>query len=272
MGHEVVQARVYLYGVFRGLEELVHLDEEARRISHGERQAVEFVVPNVGRATLVFSDQGCRFVPGASTDGVPDGGSSAARLPSTGDLPRVRPTIRARFTSPCHFMRMVKDGAAPIPTRGFTRLRFLTGTFTRLTDRLTHFVDLDDDDNRDEAETAAFVSAYIAFHALSEVGNFDPEVKDSARAIPDGVLQVEVPDRFALHLEAHAGRLTTYAGAHPHPRCVLWFRDPTSLAEVLHGTLHTYAGIGEGRLGMRGFIPMIDNLNPILGRIGRYLA
>ena len=55
-------------------------------------------------------------------------------------------------------------------------------------------------------------------------------------------------------------------------RAILEFSSLDSAHKVLNGQLDTFTGLGNGEMSMRGFIPMLDNMNPILDLVPVYLS
>lgn len=251
---EEVMARINLFGVLRSLQELVAQDAESRALMEGTDLTVEFVVRGSFRGALKFSGGNCEFIEGR-----------AARV-----------DIRLFFFSPAHLNRMVDGKASPIPLKGLTKIGFLTGPFTKLTDRLSHFL-RPEDGARDDPDFHAIntrLTAFVAFHAVSEVGNWDDLGRVSASRVPDGVLQVKVEQEGgpAMALIASGGKLSTRVGIHPESNCLMWFRDLQALSELLNGELESFSIFGQGRAGIRGFVPMADKLNPILALLPGYLS
>ena len=255
-----VKARVNLYGLFKALELLAQVDKEAAAAIAGRRLAIEFRVRGVGRARLHLNDGQVRLQPPCGRES--DGG----RMDGGAD-------IILWFKGPEHFNAMIDGRGQPIPLKGFGHLKFLTGPFQVFMGRLAHYLlptpELLQDPEFFAANTR--MTAYVAFHALSEIANYDEEGMHSAHYIPDGILQVEVVDDIALYMVCQGGRLATYPGRHESPRCVLWFADIAALNDLLTGRVHTFDAVALGRMGMNGFVPMIDYLNPVLGRLPAYL-
>jgi len=255
---QAVKARVHLYGLFKVLELLPEYDTEAAALISDTRVTVEFRVSGVGRARLCIDH-------GRVTHQVPD--------PATGSFQGGSAQVVLWFPNAAHLNGMIAGTKQPIPIRGFTRLGFLSGPFTKFMGSLEKWLMPTDEALRDPAFFAANtrMTAYLAFHALSEIANYDQLAKVSARAIPDGVIQLEVINDIGLYLTCAGGHLTTSVGRHQSPRCVLWFADLQALNDLLTGRVHTYDLVALGSMGMRGFVPMIDHLNPILGLIAGYL-
>lgn len=260
MKDEGVLARVNLYGLFKALELLPTLDSVAAKTIEGRKLSIEFRIRNVGRARLHLDNGTVRLE-------IPKN-----RLTGRGFSGK-NPEAILWFTSSAHFNGMVEGKKQPIPLKGLGHLKFLSGAFGEFTGRLEHFLRPTEEQLQDPDFFAANtrLTAWVAFHALSEIGNTDELANKSARYIPDGVIQLKVLDDLGLYVKATGGRLSTGVGDHQTPRCVLWFRDLKTLNDLLTGRLNTYTGIGLARMGMKGFIPMIDFFNPILGRIPAYL-
>jgi len=116
------------------------------------------------------------------------------------------------------------------------------------------------------------MTAYTAFFALAEIGNFDRKGQISAHHMPDGVLQVKVEDGLGVQVHVKDGYLSCVKGHHSDPRAILSFKNLKAAHEVLNGRLDTFTGLGNGEMAMRGFIPMLDNMNPLLDMIPLYLS
>ena len=251
---EEVMARINLFGVLRSLQELVALDAESRALVEGVDLTVEFVVRRAFRGALKFTGGACEFIEGPAND----------------------VDIRLFFLSPAHLNRMVDGEAKPIPLKGLLKIGFLTGPFTKLTDRLSHFLRPEDGALEDPVFHAinTRLTAFLVFHAVSEVGNWDELGRASASQVPDGVLQVRVEQAGgpAMAITAAGGMLSTSVGTHPEYRSLMWFRDLEALAQLLNGDLEAYTIFAQGRAGIRGYVPMADKLNPILALLPGYLS
>lgn len=252
--HEEVMARINLFGVLRSLQELVAQDAASRDLVKDTSLTLEFVVRGRFSGALKFHEGTCEFIEGRAG----------------------KVDIRLFFTSPAHLNLMMDGKAKPIPLRGLFKIGFLTGAFTKLTDRLSHFLRPADGAMEDPDFFAinTRLSAFVAFHALSEVGNWDDLGRASASDMPDGVLQVQVEEEGgpALAIEATGGRLSTSVGIRPGYRCLMWFKDLKALSQILSGELDAYTVFAQNRAGIRGYVPMADKLNPILRLLPGYLA
>ena len=103
-------AFINLYGVLGTLEELCTLDGRAREILGEKRMAVGFQVSNGPCATLTFDHGACALSEG--TD---------------------RCDIKLPFSTPEKFNGMIDGTVTPFPSKGLTKVRFLTKEFIALT-------------------------------------------------------------------------------------------------------------------------------------------
>ncbi len=249
-------ASVNLHAVLRVLEDLVERDLVAADLIRAARTRVTFVVPGLPKLSLTF------------TDGVCTASASPTRLPPDHD------DIVLAFTSPSHFSKLMDGTGTPIPLKGLRRIGFLKGEFTALTDRLESVLRPTPEALADPefARLSTTLTAYVAFFALAQIGNLDPLGKANAARIADGTINVEIIDGPAVSIEASGGHLTVRKGAAEHARAVMTFDSLDSAGGVLTGTLDSYAALGDGRLAIRGYVPMLDNMNKLLVLVARYLA
>lgn len=186
----------------------------------------------------------------------------------------VKTRINLYFPNALTFNGMVDGTKNPIPTRGLTKIRFMTKTFKSLTDRLTYYLKPTEESLKDQETrySSIMLTCYTVFYALSEIGNTDPQGIACRDRMEDGVIQVSVPGELEIHIIKENGRLRTEKGRHASPKAFMEFSDLETIEGILRGTLDSFAAIGSGKLRIKGRIPMIDNLNKILFLVARYLS
>lgn len=250
MSKETVMSYINVFAVLKNMEELVRVDSISKELIKKQNIAIQFTVSNGPKAVLEFREGEVQLKRG--------GGKA---------------DIKLFFTSPGHFNKMMDGKANPIPYKGLMKISFLTGTFTKLADRLEFYLRPDEEKLRDgdyfKANTE--MTAYAAFFALSEIGNRDERASHSCRAIPDGKILVKVENGPAVTIIKNKGTLRTEKGVPSDPRCILSFSSLESAHQVLNSKLDTYTALATGQMAMRGFIPMIENMNPILDQVAEYL-
>ena len=254
MTDEKALAYVNLYGVLAALENLWELDQEARRCTAGLKRPVAlcFAVRGGPCATLHFSAGGCRFVPGEQGC-----------------------THKMSFSSPAAFNAMINGGKPGWPVkRPLSTLVFLSGPFTRLTNRLQAVLRPSDQALADRAlfEENTLLTLYVAAGAISALANHDPIARLSAAATADGRVRLGVAGRAAVTIEVRDHRFTTVKAALEQPRAIMEFADLDLAHSLFQGTASTINELCAGRIRIAGLASMIDNINRILGRVSVYLA
>ena len=263
-----VSAYINLYAVLGTLPLLCELVPEARDILAGGPTAPRTGVSQPARSALTPT---CiRFV-------VPGGPRDDYTFTPTG-VHRGRalgvPLVILAFTSVTHFNRVIDGTAQPIPLGTPHRLRFLTGVFSPLTDLLARYLKPNSEDLADPEFQAVStrLTLHVAAAAIAQVANEDRSGRFSAHHIPDGDVALEVTGAVAYHLRFRDHRATFVAEAASSPRGILTFSDLDVAGGILSGDISAIACISDGRLAMRGFISMVDNVNRILDRVGHYLT
>ncbi len=179
------------------------------------------------------------------------------------------------FTSPRHLNRMVDGEAQPLPVASPAGLKFLTGPFSTLADLLGTYLRPSDEDlaDPDFKTTSTLMTLNVAASAIAQVANEDRSGRFSASMVPDGQVALEVGDDIDLRLHVTDSVFTFVPGEPTAPaRAALRFADLDVAGDVLAGRASALGSICDGTLGMRGYIPMLDNVSRILDRVGHYLG
>ncbi|MDR2029744.1 MAG: hypothetical protein LBP93_09445 [Treponema sp.] len=254
MKDPVTLAYINLYGILGGMEDLCALAPEAKELVSslpGDKPlVVGFTVKNGPAMTLAFTAQGC-----------------TARI---GDGPC---DIRLPFSGCEKFNGLIDGTVTPIPSKGFTKLKFLTHTFTKLTKILEGYL-------RPPAEVSdpGFVNAgtvimfFVIARTLSQIGNHDSIGRFTASNIPDGtvVLSVTGGPRAAIQVRDHC--LTTSREIPEHYHAVMEFESLSLARQLFDGKVNALACVGQGLISMRGNLGMLDNVNRLLDRAAFYLT
>lgn len=250
MVDQLTRANINLYALLRNLEDLLEMDEEERVLAGGSDTSILFSVRDGPKGLLSFSGGRCSFKRGPS--------------PSN---------IKLYFKSPQHFNDMIDGKANPLPLKGFTRLGFLKNQFTKLTDKLTWYLKPSDALLKDPKyfKINAYLTFYTAFYALAEIANTDRLGRMNASRISDGTISISVFQGPAVHLDVKNGRIDIFKGMVDNPRACMAFDSLETAGGILNGKLDSYSCIGLGKLQVKGFMPMIDNMNKILSMVPFYL-
>lgn len=251
---ERVLAAVNLHAVLGALPRLVELSPEAAALLGAELKSpttLSLVAPGALRAHYRFDRN--RIVPLDERHG---GG----------------PTLM--FRSAAHLNAVIAGTAQPIPIAGPAGIRFLTRVFTPLTDMLSAVLRPSSEALADPAlvERSTLLTLDVAAHAIAVVANEDVSGRFSAAHMPDGDLDFEVGDDIRYRFEVLDHRVRVDPDHTDAPRAALRFANLDVAGGILSGRESALACVCDGRLEMRGFIPLIDNTSRILDRVGTYLG
>lgn len=253
MSFAKIKANLNLYAVLKNLEDLVVYDEEIRKVSKDWSMSIQFSVKKGPKAYVIFRDGKCEVGRGKCK----------------------RPAARLFFTSPTHLNKMFDGEANPIPTKGFTKLGFLTKQFPKATDKMEYYLKPTDEllaDPEYLAVNTRFTLNTAAF-ALREMFELDPIGRLNASHVPDGILLLKVlPDGPAAHLKFDTGRISAHKGDTDKASAIMMFRDMKVANDLLNGKSDAFAAAAAGDVIMKGRIPMIEATNIVLDRIQLYLS
>jgi len=250
MKHALTLANINLYAVMRNLEDLCEMDKEMNDLISKQNIAVQIDVKNGPTGVVRFEEGKCHFKRG--------------KRPSN---------VKLYFRSPEHFNKMVDGEANPIILKGFTKLKFLLKDFSVLTDRLSYYLKPTEALLNDEtyAKINTTLTAYTAFFALAEIGNTDPLGKLNGGRIPNGKIAISIDKGPAICIEAKDGELKAVKGLPEKYRASMSFTNMQTAGDLLNGKVDSYSCIACNTLKMKGFIPMLDNMNKLLGQVPEYL-
>ncbi|MBR5470760.1 MAG: hypothetical protein IKU81_01415 [Oscillibacter sp.] len=251
MNDPKTMAYINLFAILGAIPYLCELDRKAAALIEGQTVSIGFSVKDGPAATLFIGGGKCRMAPGTE-----------------------RCQVKLPFSSCEKFNGLIEGTVTPIPTKGFTKIGFLTGAFTKLTDRLSMYLR----PQPEQLEDAEFfrISTTLMFHviaeAIAQIGNHDKVGMFSASNIVDGTAKLAIKDGPAAALCCRDHRLTA---VHEEPKVFLSYMEfcDMELARALFdGKVNAIAAVGLGQVRIGGMISQIDNINRILDRVAIYLA
>ena len=242
---------INLHAVLGCLTELCRLDREAQQLIAGKNISLGFAVKNGPEATLQFKDGACTFREGCSGCDI--------RLP---------------FSGPRKFNGLMDGSTTPIPSKGFTKIGFLLKTFTKLTDRLSMYLQPEPGQLEDEGffNISTTMMFYVILEAVAQIGNYDPVGRQSASYIVDGDAKLEICGGPVGFIEARDHRLTARHEAPGRCMSYMQFSDMGTARQLFDGKINAVAAVGLGKVKVGGMISQVDNINRILDRVALYLA
>lgn len=247
---QLTKANINLHAILRNLKDLCEMDKESFDLVKDKNLTIQFIVKGGVNGSLSFENGKVSYKNG------------------------VYPcNIKLYFTSPEHLNAMFDGTKMPIPLKGFTKISFLQNEFKKLTDRLSYFLKPTDEllKNPEYFKINTYLTAYTAFFALGEIANHDTLGKVNAKRVPDGIINIFAKNGPGLHLIVKNGHIEAKQGVSDNPRAVMEFNDLKTVNDILNGKSDIYTAIGEDKFGLKGFIPMLDNLNKLLDQVPAYV-
>lgn len=247
----LTKAKINLFAVLRNIEDLCDMDEQARNAVPDKSISVQFVVPKVGKGTLIFENKKCRFV--------------------RGDC---KASLKLWFTNHQAFNDLV-DGKNVIPLFvNVFQIGFMLNGFKTLAARLEYYLKPTDEKLKDAEyfKINTFLTAYTAFNALCEIGNSDEIGKLNASRIPEGEIQAMIDDGPSMTLKVTKDHNMSVAkGKSDNMRALMHFKSLKAANDILNGKSDIFSGLGEGVFEIRGCLPMLDNMSKLLTQVSKYL-
>jgi hypothetical protein len=255
-------AYINLYGLLGALKDLCALSPEARCLADNpalpgrKPLTVGFVVKDGPAMTLRFDGGACEPVIGE--------GACDIRLP---------------FSSCKKFNGLIDGTVTPIPSKGFTKLKFLTKNFMALTGILEKYLRAGPEALEDPVffKASTTVMFFLIAQAVVQIGNHDKIGRFTASNLTDGIAALSIanydgdaPLRVGIVVKDHRLSLTRELPEHYH--ALMEFSSLRLARDLFDGKVSALGCVGQGLITMRGNLGMLDNINRILDRVAVYLA
>lgn len=182
--------------------------------------------------------------------------------------------IRLPFSSCEKFNGLLDGTTTPFPSKGFTKIGFLTGNFTKLTDILSRYLKASEEELADDAFFAASTEMmlYVVANALVQVANHDKIGRFTAGNMVDGTIVLGIKDGPAAAVEVVNHGLRALPALPEHPSAIMEFADLRLARGLFEGRVSAMACIGTGQIETRGNMSLLDNMNRLLDRVALYLG
>lgn len=245
-------AYINMYAILGSLQELCALSDEAGGLIAGQGPVTLVMEVREGPAmTFTFAGGRCETRVGA--------GPCDVKLP---------------FSSCEKFNGLIEGTVTPFPSKGFTKIGFLTKVFTPLTDILTKYLRATPEALADEAffTTSTTLMLNVVTVALAQIGNQDKIGRFTASNMKDGRVCLSVKDGPAACIDVRDHQLTAIKERPESFTSLMEFKDLRLARQLFDGAVSAMACIGRGDIEIRGYIANIDNINRLLDRVALYIA
>jgi len=226
------------------------LDSDIRRSLPAGRYGLTLSGPGGIRRRLVFRDGRCR------------------------ERRRGAGSAVLRFLDARSMARALAGGRAavlPLPAGAFfaKAIRAFTGASRRAAELASRREFADD---REKALTTELLLT-AALRGVAETAMADPWTAPKAAAMPSGMVQVRIENSsIGAWLECRGGTWRAGRGEAPaEVNARLAFADVETAFGLLTGSVAALSALGRGRVSIRGRLPMIQVLFPLLDRCGELM-
>ena len=125
---------------------------------------------------------------------------------------------------------------------------------------------------QEEKALTTRLAFYAMTGALAQLANEDELGQLSASHIADGEISVSIKDDTYVTLVAKDHKLTCLKKKAEAPRAFMEFGSIDIAKGLIDGKLDAMSCICNGGLTLKGFVPMLEQLNKILNLVPKYLA
>ena len=252
---ELLLARIHLGAILPLLEDVVARDPAAREAVLGWNLALRLQLPGGDPASVLHFSQGRLEV----------------RIGPTRSL---LPTLT--FRDPRHLNDSFRGYAVARPRPNPLVLRHLRPVLSldRVLGRLESHL-RPPPERLLRPEDLAFcveLALYGLVFGIKQVGEHDPDLAPLSRFLPDGVLGIEVDGGPAAHIAVQRGKFFPGRGKADRPNALMAISDLSTAWDLLQGRLDVFVAVGSGRIRLRGFIPLLEGVNPLMDRLAACLA
>ena len=249
-----LKCRLYLYGVFPAMPELVANTPEARDIIAQEPFSIGFKTFSKLRTALALT---------------PEGGEVWHDEDRPADIDLYFHTDGQAVAA---FER--RGGIPPMPVRGFTRIG-LTKRFEALGDLLMACLRPSNDRLADPnfRDFFATISFGVAMRSVAQLCDFETASKALLANGPRGIVSFQLGSGGKpIWVRLEPGHLGWGTGKPPREAdALMTFHDSHTAAAALLDRLDAIAAVNAGRVELEGLVPLADLLNRLLERVSRYL-
>jgi hypothetical protein len=244
------------------------------RLVRGARGASGGGWPDAGGGGVASLGAGAAggFSSGAGGGGVSPGAGAGATLSA---VDAKEATVVLGFASCVHLNKMFDGKGNPVPLWGFTKIGFLTGTFTRLTERMAYFLKPTDELLADPDYLAlnTRLTLNTAAFAVPVLLENDPDCRHLRHALTGGSIGIKVlPDGPSVGLYLGPGGVRPSRGELKDPSGLILMRDLDTANAYLNGKLDTFSAATKGEVQIWGQIGKIEAVGLVLDRVPKYLA
>lgn len=153
-----------------------------------------------------------------------------------------------------------------IPLPGSFRFASVARIFKLLASRIPLYLGGEEGKKNKEFQTLLMLEA--ALMGVVQVANYDPYVQTRKRKMSDGIIEVYIEDKpeWTRYVEIDYGRFYLRKSCDEKPSARLIFQDKETAHAIFSNKVRAMSALGDGRIRIRGRLPLIQGLFPLLDR------
>jgi len=158
----------------------------------------------------------------------------------------------------------------PIP--GSFRFLKVAKTFKTLASRIPLWLGGEEGKKNKPFQTELLLEA--ALMGVVQVANYDPYVQTRTSKMGNGLIEVNILDRPELtrYVDVDRGHFSLGRMEDEKVSARLIFQDAEIAHSLLSGQLRAMSALGDGRIQIRGKLPLIQGLFPMLDRFSYFMS
>jgi hypothetical protein len=252
---DLILARLHLMAILPLLEDIIEFDKNVQQLVKGWNGAFQFRLPQAKAAvTLVFTN-------GLLTVKKENQPRQCAAL-----------TFKnARFLNDVF---QGKTQKSPRPNLlSLLQLKKIL-QLDQVLQKLEFYLKPEDDllNNPDTFEFCVKLALYALAFGLKEIGENDPDLITLSHHIPDGTLEIRVSEDPVVHVAVRGGKFYPTRGRAEYANTILELRDWNTAWALVQGNLDNFAAVGSGDIKLRGYLPLMEEISPLMDRLALYLG
>jgi hypothetical protein len=159
----------------------------------------------------------------------------------------------------------------------FTSIKFpaYIQAFKALSGRFQYYMQGNEQVHNEHREFITALLLEAASRGIKYTAEYDPYIAPKAKHIPDGVLDIFIEEKPEIGCSiTKAGEVFTVkrGRSEKKPNAMLIFRDIETAYGVLKGKTNATVALGLNRVSIRGYLPIVRGIFPVLDRLGRLLS
>ncbi|MFY9114159.1 MAG: SCP2 sterol-binding domain-containing protein [Dethiobacteria bacterium] len=251
---EMVLARLHLRAVLPLLEEIATYDRELQQLVQGWNAVIQFQLPGGNPATALIFQQGKLKVVSEDYAG---------------------PKVTLTFNNARELNKVFQGKSKKNPRPNAAAILHLSklSKIDKVLGRLEHYLQPDEEMLKDPDFFAFCVklSIFVMTFGIREIGEYDPVLKVISPGLPNGTLAIRIVDGPSSSITVKNGKFYPAKGPVENPTAILQIADLDTAWNMIQGKLDLFAAIGLQQIKIRGFMPLLDGINPLLDRLTYYL-